>query len=156
LIRGAGLERIVDVRTIPKSRRHPQFVREEMQRWVPELSGAGYAWEPALGGFRRARPDSLNVTLRHPAFRGYADYMETKPFSEALERTLALARDSRLAAMCSETVWWRCHRRLIADAATLLHGVDVRHLMHDGTLRPHIVTEGARVTSEGLIRYGML
>jgi uncharacterized protein (DUF488 family) len=156
LIRGAGLAHIVDVRTVPKSRRHPQFVREEMERWIPACSGAGYTWEPALGGFRRPRPDSLNVTLRHPAFRGYADYMETAPFAEALERTLASAGRARLAVLCSESVWWRCHRRLISDAATLLHGVDVHHLMHDGTLRPHLVTEGARVTPEGLVRYGML
>ncbi len=127
-----------------------------MALWVPDLARASYLWEPALGGFRRPRPDSLNVTLLHPAFRGYADYIETDAFAEALSRVLALAESSRTAVLCSESVWWRCHRRLISDAATLLHGGEVHHLMHDGTLRPHVVTEGARVTPEGRLRYGLL
>jgi uncharacterized protein (DUF488 family) len=153
LIRKAGIESIVDVRTVPKSRRHPQFWREEMERWIPERSGSAYRWEPALGGFRRPTPDSGNTALRHPSFRAYADYMETDAFSCALTELLAQAAAARIAILCSETVWWRCHRRLISDAALLLCGVCVQHLMHDGKLRPHIPTTGVRVIETCKLRY---
>lgn len=127
-----------------------------MERWVPQLTGSAYLWEKDLGGFRKIRPESPNVALRHPSFRAYADYMETATFSAALEKLLGAATERRTAIMCSETLWWRCHRRLISDAAVLLHGVDVRHLMHAGELRPHLLTEGVRVTKEGELRYDVL
>ena len=82
--------------------------------------------------------------------------METDAFALALAELLAQAAETRVAIMCSETVWWRCHRRLISDAAVLLHGVDVQHLMHDGKLRPHILTAGNRITDDGQIRYDVL
>ena len=156
LIREAAIESIVDVRTVPKSRRHPQFRREEMELWVPESTGSAYLWEPALGGFRKVERNSNNVALRHPSFRAYADYMETDAFTRALTALLARAAMARVAILCSETVWWRCHRRLISDAALLLHGVRVRHLMHDGKLRPHLPTVGVRVTETGTLRYDVL
>jgi len=156
VIREAAIESVVDVRSVPKSRRHPQFWREAMERWVPEQSGSTYRWESALGGFRKANRESPNIALRHPSFRAYADYMETEAFSRALAVILARAATSRVAILCSETLWWRCHRRLIADAAVLLHGVDVQHVMHDGTLRPHIPTVGVRVTADGGLRYDLL
>ena len=156
LIREAAIESIVDVRTIPKSRRHPQFWREEMERWVPEQTGSAYRWEPTLGGFRKVDRNSNNVALRHPSFRAYADYMETDAFTDALAALLARAAAARVAILCSETVWWRCHRRLISDAAFLLHDVRVRHLMHDGKLRPHLPTAGVRVTEAGRLRYDVL
>jgi uncharacterized protein (DUF488 family) len=156
LIRGAALESIVDVRTVPKSRRHPQFWREEMERWVPETTGSSYRWEPALGGFRKADRKSNNVALRHPSFQAYADYMETDAFAHALGLLLTSAQTARTAIVCSETVWWRCHRRLISDAAGLLYGVRVQHLMHDGKLRPHILTAGVRVTEGSTLRYDVL
>ncbi len=156
LIRGASIASLIDVRTVPKSRRHPQFGREEMERWIPQSAAAAYRWEPRLGGFRKARPESPNVALRHPSFRGYADYMETGEFANALAQLLADAKDAQTAVMCSESLWWRCHRRLVADAAQLLHGVEVRHLMHDGSLRPHQPTAGVRVTPEGTLRYDVL
>ena len=156
LIRGAGIESVVDVRTVPKSRRHPHFWREEMERWIPEQGGSAYRWEPALGGFRKVNRASPNVALRHPSFRAYADYMETVPFSAALQTLLGQVLTARTAIMCSETLWWRCHRRLISDAALLLHGVTVEHLMHDGVLRPHIPTEGVRVTEQATLRYDVL
>lgn len=127
-----------------------------MQRWVPELSGSAYIWEPALGGFRKPVRESSNVALRHPSFRAYADYMETPEFTAALDRLLALGADSRVAIMCSETLWWRCHRRLIADALVLLRDVHVDHLMHDGKLRVHVPTPGVRRTEEGQLRYDVL
>ncbi len=155
-MREAALEALVDVRTVPKSRRQPHLWREAMEAWVPERSGSSYRWEAALGGFRRANPNSPNVALRHPSFRAYADYMETDPFARALAQLLDDAATARTAILCSETVWWRCHRRLISDAAVLLHGVEVRHLMHDGKLRPHIATAGVRVTEARTLRYDAL
>jgi uncharacterized protein (DUF488 family) len=156
LVRNAAIASIVDIRTVPKSRRHPQFWREEMQRWVPETTGSAYLWEPALGGFRKGDCNSDNVALRHPSFRAYADYMETEAFAHALSALLASVEATCTAIVCSETVWWRCHRRLISDAASLLHGVRVLHLMHDGKLRPHIPTAGVRVTEAGMLRYDVL
>lgn len=127
-----------------------------MERWVPQLSGSAYSWQPALGGFRKHNLESGNVALRHPAFRAYADYMESDEFALALDELLARAAEERTVIMCSETLWWRCHRRLISDAAMLLHGVDVRHLMHDGKLRQHVPTPGVRVTANGTLRYDVL
>ncbi len=126
-----------------------------MELWIPELSGSTYVWRPALGGFRKRNTASDNVALRHPSFRAYADYMETSAFATALDELLAQVLGSRTAIMCSETLWWRCHRRLISDAAVLLHGVDVRHLM-SGKLYPHVRTDGVRVTETGTLRYDVV
>jgi uncharacterized protein (DUF488 family) len=143
LLTGAGVERVVDVRTAPGSRRHPQFRREAMAGWLP-AAGVAYRWEPELGGWRRPDPASVNHALRDPAFRGYADHMRTPPFWVALDRLLAEAADAPTAALCSETLWWRCHRRLLADAAALARGVEVVHLDHRGHLAPHRPTDGVR------------
>ncbi len=151
LLRGAGVTRLVDVRTAPGSRHNPQFGRAAMATWLP-AAGIAYRWEQRLGGFRRAAPDSPNTAWRHPAFRGYADHMATPEFAAALDGVLAEAAAATTAVMCSESVWWRCHRRLIADAATLLRGVEVRHLMHDGALRPHLPGEAAQVR-DGVLVY---
>ncbi len=156
LIRAAQIELVVDVRTVPKSRRHPQFWREAMGHWIQELGGSAYCWHPDLGGFRKPKRESGNVALRNPAFRAYADYMETVEFSHALDDLLALVAEKQVAIMCSETLWWRCHRRLISDAAVCLGHVSVEHLMHNGKLRPHIPTAGARVTTENKLRYDVL
>jgi uncharacterized protein (DUF488 family) len=144
------------VRAFPKSRRHPQFWSEAMAQWIPEKAASAYLWEPALGGFRKPDRNSPNVALRNARFRAYADYMETDGFTNALAALLAQAASARVAILCSETLWWRCHRRLISDAATLLHGVPVEHLMHDGNLRPHIPTAGVRVTQAATLRYDVL
>lgn len=127
-----------------------------MRVWVPQRTGAAYARAAALGGFRKTSPQSANVALRHPAFRGYADYMETAEFQRALDDLLDGARDRRTAIMCSESLWWRCHRRLVADAAVLLRGADARHLMHDGSIKPHVPTHGVRVAPDGLLRYDVV
>jgi uncharacterized protein (DUF488 family) len=144
---------VADVRSVPKSRAHPHVWAEAMARWVPDLAGASYEWRPALGGFRKTRPDSPNGALRHPAFRGYADYMQTPAFVAALDELLSEAQRERLAIMCSESLWWRCHRRLIADAAVLMRAVDVLHVMHAGDARPHVLTEGVRLLPDGLLQY---
>jgi uncharacterized protein (DUF488 family) len=124
-----------------------------MARWLPDLSAASYEWRPELGGFRKSHADSPNVALRHPAFRGYADYMQTPEFAAALAE---LAQDAALRAtaiMCSETLWWRCHRRLIADALVLARCVDVYHLMHAGAPQAHALTPGVRLLPDGRLQY---
>ncbi|MFY9885992.1 MAG: DUF488 domain-containing protein [Candidatus Cybelea sp.] len=153
LLRGAGVRAVVDVRSVPKSRAHPHVWGEAMAQWVPDLAGASYQWCKGLGGFRRSRPDSPNAGLRHPSFRGYADYMQTPPFGLALDTLLKEGAQQPTAIMCSETLWWRCHRRLIADALVLLHDVDVRHLMHAGPPQAHRLTPGVRVLDSGILQY---
>lgn len=143
LLRDAGVTDLVDVRSYPGSRRNPQFGREEMERWVP-LSGVRYRWERDLGGRRRPVPGSKHVALRHESFRAYADYMETPAFLAAVDDLIDRAQVGRSAVMCSESVWWRCHRRLLADHLTLVRGIAVVHLMHDERLTNHKPTEGVR------------
>ncbi len=151
LLVGAGVGNLVDVRSAPGSRRHPHVARAAMAGWLP-AAGVGYRWEPDLGGFRKPAPDTPNVGLRHPGFRGYADHMATARFADALDRLLAEAATVSTAVMCSESVWWRCHRRLLADAAVLLRGAEVVHLGHDGRLADHRVTDSAQVV-DGIVRY---
>lgn len=155
LVRGAGIEAIVDVRAFPKSRRRPHFSREAMERWIPELAGSAYRWEPNLGGFRTIDRNSHHVAIRHPSFRAYADYMETEAFERAFADLLRQTAAKRVAVLCSETLWWRCHRRLIADAAVLLRDFPVDHLMHDGKTWAHVPTAGVRVLG-GNLRYDVL
>jgi uncharacterized protein (DUF488 family) len=152
LVTGAGVELLVDVRSYPGSRRHPQFGRDSMADWLP-AAGVQYRWERRLGGRRPVRPDSPHVALRNPAFRGYADHMSApgSGFAAALDELVGWAASQRTAVMCAESLWWRCHRRLLADAAVLLRGVDVRHLLHDGRLVAHTVTEGARLADGHLV-----
>ncbi|MGH9092055.1 MAG: DUF488 family protein [Acidimicrobiales bacterium] len=138
------------MRSVPGSRRHPHFGRTELEEWM-SAAGIGYRWEPELGGFRRPVAGSPNAALRHPSFRGYADYMATDVFDRALDRLLDEASRLVVAAMCAETLWWRCHRRLIADAVTLLHGTEVCHLGHEGRLSVHRLTDGVRVEGQHLI-----
>ena len=155
LVRKVGVDAIVDVRSFPGSRRHPHFARSEMEVWLPE-GGVEYRWERALGGFRKPRPDSPNVALRHPGFRGYADYMPRPEFDAGIGRLVEASRQRRegsLAIMCSESVWWRCHRRLIADHLVLVEGAGVRHLMHDGRLSPHVPAAEARADPDGYLVY---
>jgi uncharacterized protein (DUF488 family) len=148
LLQGAGVRLLVDVRTAPGSRRHPHVARAALERWLPE-AGIAYRWEQDLGGFRAPAPDSPDVAWREPMFRGYAGWMRQPPFRTALERVLADGDGT--VVMCSESVWWRCHRRLLADAVVLLHEVPVRHLMHDGRTPAHVPAEGARVTPGGIV-----
>ena len=143
LLDGAGVERLVDVRTAPGSRRHPHVGRDALAGWLP-AAGVAYRWEPELGGFRRPAGGSVNHALRHPAFRGYADHMRTPRFWAALDRLLAEAAGGPTTVMCAETLWWRCHRRLLADAAVLVRGAEVLHLDHRGRLERHRPTDGVR------------
>ena len=149
---------LVDIRTGPGSRRNPHLNRAELERWLPE-AGVDYRWERRLGGFRRLPPDpaeparQVDRGLRNDSFRAYAAHMRTPEFVEALAGVLAEAARHRTAVLCSETVWWRCHRRLVADAASLLHGADVRHLMPGGPAG-HRPTDGVRVAGDVLVYDG--
>ena len=128
----AAVPLVVDVRRFPGSRRHPHLGRVALERDLPS-SGIAYEWSEALGGRRRRSPGSRHRAWRNDAFAGYADHMETPEFGQALEDLLARLP---LAVMCAETLLWRCHRRLIADAATLA-GVKVVHLLDVGKSQPH-------------------
>lgn len=150
LIRGGGIGSIVDVRTFPGSRRFPWFGRDQMERWLPE-AGIAYRWEKDLGGFRKAAESSPHTALRVEGFRGYADHMETPAFRGALERVLTRAQTEPTAVMCSEGLWWRCHRRMLSDAASILHGAEVVHLMPGGRTAPHRPTEGVRRDGDLLV-----
>ncbi|MFF7556171.1 DUF488 family protein [Streptomyces olivaceus] len=152
LLRDAGVAAVVDVRTAPGSRRDPDLLRERLARWLPE-EGLGYRWERRLGGFRKPAPDSPDVVWRNASFRGYAAHTRTPEFVAAMDELLAQAARERSAVMCGEAVWWRCHRRLIADFAVLARGTPVDHLMHDGRLTPHSPTPGARLRPDGLLVY---
>jgi uncharacterized protein (DUF488 family) len=138
---GAGVQELVDVRTVPRSRRHPQFGGEQL---ADELAreAIAYRHEPALGGFRRPRPDSPNGGWDHPAFQGYADHMAHQDFAGALERLQASGRERPTTVMCAEVQWWRCHRRLIADAL-VVRGWRVLHLGLQADPVAHELTEFA-------------
>ncbi len=121
-----------------------------MEQWLP-AAGIGYTWIRELGGRRRSASSSRHVALRHNSFRGYADHMETTTFLTGVEELLSLAEDSSTAVMCSESVWWRCHRRLLADHLALVRKVEVVHLLHDGRVAPHAVTSGARLVDRTVV-----
>jgi uncharacterized protein (DUF488 family) len=146
LVRDAGAGLVVDVRRFPGSRHNPDVARDALADWLP-AAGVGYRWEPLLGGRRRLPTGvpSPDTWWRVEAFRAYAAYMRTEEFGRAFADLLAGLATTPTIVMCSETLWWRCHRRLISDVAVLLHGVAVGHLGHDGRLSPHRPSEGARV-----------
>jgi uncharacterized protein (DUF488 family) len=147
----AGIERLVDVRRFPSSRRWPWFDAGSMAEWIT-ANGIAYVPAPELGGRRTPRPDSANVVWRERGFRGYADYMQTDDFRVAFAALVDGAEQRPTAVMCSETLWWRCHRRLIADAAVLLRGVEVAHLVGPSR-QPHRPTDGARVADRETLVY---
>ena len=151
LLRGAGVTRLVDVRTAPGSRKHPQFGRDALAASL-ERAGIAYEWTPDLGGWRRPRPDSRHTALRSAGFRGYADHMETQEFGSALRSLIDGAARERVAIMCAESLWWRCHRRLIADALDA-EGIEVLHLLEGGRLEPHRRSDAARQDELGRLVY---
>jgi uncharacterized protein (DUF488 family) len=153
LLRQAGIALVVDVRTAPGSRRHPHLARAQLEHWLPK-AGIAYRWEPRLGGWRKPIANSANTALHNQSFRGYADYMSTEEFWLALDQLLAEAASQETAVMCSEAIWWRCHRRLIADAASLVRGATVSHLGHNGQLTSHVPTEGVRTEGESVVYDG--
>jgi uncharacterized protein (DUF488 family) len=145
------IEALADIRRFPGSRKYPHFSRDRLASTLPE-AGIEYHWFESLGGRRKKSADSpRNLGLRNESFRNYADYMTTPAFQEALGQLLELARRQRTAFLCSEGLFWRCHRRLVSDYL-LARGLTVQHIMPNGELRPHTLTEGARIV-DGELSY---
>jgi uncharacterized protein (DUF488 family) len=146
LLRGHGIERVVDVRSIPRSRHNPQFNRETLSA---KLRGAriGYVHLRRLGGLRHARRDSPNMGWRNASFRGFADYMQTPEFGKGLQRLIKLAKQKKSAIMCAEAVPWRCHRSLIADALTA-RGIRAAHIISGKRVQVHTLTSFGRVRGD--------
>jgi uncharacterized protein (DUF488 family) len=148
----AEIKVLADVRSAPGSRRHPQFGQSALAS-VLAASGIEYVHLRGLGGRRDAAPDSPHVALRVDAFRGYADHMASAEFTTDYERLSALAHQRRTAFMCAETLWWRCHRRLLSDRLTV-DGWTVVHLMAPGKSEPHRIWDIARVVDGQLLYDG--
>ncbi|MGB7539676.1 MAG: DUF488 domain-containing protein [Anaerolineales bacterium] len=148
LLRRYGIQLVADVRSVPRSKRNPQFNRDTLPAALA-AAGIRYVHMPELGGFRRPRPDSPNPGWKNDSFRGFADYMQTDEFRDGLEKLLAAARREKTAILCAEAVPWRCHRSLIADAL-VFEGVPVEDILGLENSRPHrptpfAVRDGARV-----------
>lgn len=146
LLQAHGIRRLVDVRTIPRSRHNPQFNQDQLPESMKQ-AGIQYIHMSALGGLRHARRDSVNSAWRNASFRGFADYMQTAEFEVALKELIRLARSRRTAIMCAEAVPWRCHRSLIADAL-LVRGLKVEETTSKTATRPHTLTPSACVVGE--------
>jgi uncharacterized protein (DUF488 family) len=149
MLRSADIKALADVRLQPGSRRHPHFGATSLDVALSEL-GIAYLHLPELGGRREPRVDSPHQALRVAAFRGYADHMETEEFARGYYRLTSLARESRTAFMCAETVWWRCHRRLIADRLTADERT-VTHLLGPEKSEPHVLWDVARTLDGHLV-----
>jgi len=149
LLKSHGVERLVDVRTVPRSRHNPQFNRNQLS---PSLHSARlhYTYMAGLGGFRHPASDSKNLGWRNASFRGYADYMQTPEFQKYLDALIGLAGQEKVAIMCAEAVPWRCHRSLIADAL-LVRGIEVREITSPTGTRVHSLTRFAQVTGTQIL-----
>lgn len=154
LLKAHGVERLIDIRTVPKSRRNPQFHTDALAASVA-AAGIEYMHMPQLGGLRHPRKDSINSAWRNDSFRGYADYMQTPAFDAATDRLLELAAEKRTAVMCAEAVPWRCHRSLVADALSA-RGHDVEHIMTETKLDRHKLTPFARVENQRVTYPGVV
>jgi len=146
------IELVADIRRFPGSQKFPHFNRDSLASSLPE-AGVSYGWIEALGGRRQKNKSasSTNHGLRNESFRNYADYMPTEPFREGVRQLLEEAGRKRTAFMCSESVFWRCHRRLVSDYL-LARGIIVQHIMPSGEMRPHTLTSGAKV-ADGEVTY---
>ena len=150
LLRAHEVGQVADIRTVPKSRRHPQFNGDALRAFL-DAHGVAYRHFPSLGGLRKPHADSINSGWRHPSFRGYADHMGTSAFAAGIEALLDFSRAGRTTVMCAEAVWWQCHRQLLADAL-LARSVPVRHILGTADAKPHRLSEFARV-HDGRITY---
>jgi uncharacterized protein (DUF488 family) len=144
LLKAHSVARLIDVRTVPRSRHNPQFDRETLPAALA-ADGIGYEHVAGLGGFRRTHPGSLNTGWRNNSFRGYADYMQTPEFAQHLAELIARATRERIVLMCAEAVPWRCHRSLIADAL-VVHGLHVEEIISGTRRQVHALTSFARVS----------
>lgn len=145
---------LADVRSFPSSRRYPQFNQDNLQSSLA-ANRIEYVHLPELGGRRRVRPDSINMSWRNESFRGYADYMETRGFELGISKLLELAAQRRTAIMCAESLWWRCHRSLISDFLKV-KGIEVVHIIASGKAEPHPYTSAARIVDGELSYRGIL
>jgi len=154
ILKAHGVEQLVDVRTIPKSRHNPQFNSGTLN---PSLQDAGIAYfhMPGLGGLRHPRKDSINTGWKNASFRGYADYMQTPAFDESLAELIEIASRGQTGIMCAESVPWRCHRSLIADALTA-RGIEVEDILSESSRKPHAYTSFARVENAKVTYPGLL
>lgn len=143
LLAAHSVSRLVDVRTVPRSRHNPQFNRDTLPAAL-EAAGIGYAHVAGLGGFRRTHPGSMNMGWRNVSFRGFADYMQTPEFADTLAGFIEQATHERIALMCAEAVPWRCHRSLIADAL-VVHGIRAEEIINATRLQVHTLTPFASV-----------
>jgi len=153
MLRAHAVEHLVDVRTIPKSRRNPQFTREPLAASLTQ-AGIAYSHMPVLGGLRKPRTDSINTAWQNASFRGYADHMQTLEFSAALGQIIAAAAQRRTTIMCAEAVPWKCHRSLISDALTA-RGVTVEHILSASTRKPHQYTSFVRIDGDHVTYPGL-
>jgi uncharacterized protein (DUF488 family) len=144
LLTAHAAARLIDVRTVPRSRHNPQFDRDTLPAALA-AEGIGYEHVAGLGGFRRTHPGSFNTGWRNSSFRGYADYMQTADFAEHLAELIAMAKRERIVLMCAEAVPWRCHRSLIADAL-VVRGLRVEEIISQTRRQVHALTSFARVT----------
>jgi uncharacterized protein (DUF488 family) len=142
LLKTYEIEVLADIRTIPESRRYPHFSRNSLSSTLSS-NGIQYIHLKELGGLRRPRKDSENLGWRNESFRGYADYMQTSEFKEALAGLAGLAENRRTVIMCAEAVPWRCHRNLVADALTVFYQFDVYHIINERSAQQHRVTSFA-------------
>jgi uncharacterized protein (DUF488 family) len=149
MLKAHNVSQLADVRTVPKSRRVPQYNTESLAEELPKR-GIDYVHLKSLGGLRHARKDSINTGWRNASFRGYADHMGTQDFQQGIDRLLDLARTKRTVIMCAEAVPWRCHRSLIGDAL-LARGVRVEDIMNAKTRHEHELTAFAKVRGVEII-----
>ena len=150
LLNAHRLEQLADVRTVPKSRRHPHFGGDALAASLP-AAGIAYRHFPGLGGLRKPRRDSRNTAWHNVSFRGYADHMATAEFGTAVDALLEWSV-RRTVIMCAESLWWRCHRQLIADAL-VARGIEVRHISSATSAPRHVLTEFARLDPSGRVTY---
>ena len=154
LLHANAIDGLADVRTIPKSRRHPHFAGEALSARLKE-EGIEYRHFAMLGGLRKPRPDSPNSAWRNESFRGYADHLMTPEFAAAVDELLEFGERRRVAVMCAEAVWWQCHRMLLSDALVVRH-VDVQHIMGQrgaSAVQPHRLTPFAKIRDDGQVWY---
>jgi len=153
MLEAHGIQQLVDVRTIPKSRRNPQFGQDQLPVSL-EQRGIRYLHLPGLGGLRHARKESINTGWKNASFRGYADYMQTPAFGEALNKLIEIADTGPTAIMCAEAIPWRCHRSLIADALAA-RGIEVEHILSATSRKSHAYTPFARVEGDSVTYPGL-
>lgn len=145
MLHSFNIETVVDIRSYPRSRKFSQFNKEALELSLPE-NNIEYIHLKKLGGRRKVNPESKNTTWRHAAFRGYADYMESESFAEGIKELIVIALEKRTAYMCSEAVWWRCHRSMVSDYLKA-HGWDVQHIMGVNKASEHPYTQPARIVA---------